>query len=293
MNPLAKLVDKAAHDPRLDRVADRLSRSVDGMLAKARDRQGLEDALHGKWLGHPLHTVLTDLPIGAWSLAGALDGIGMLTGHPRSMATGAIQFGVLASIPTAMAGAVDWRATDGEARRVGAAHAVINSGALSLYVGSLVVGRRNLGLARLLSFGGLGLVAVSGYFGGHLLSHYRVGVRHATESASKPLFSETTLGEGLQEDRPDRREIDGTPMVVVKYAGRVYALADVCPHLGCSLSKGSVAGASITCPCHGSTFSLEDGRVLRGPSVFPVESYKPWTVSAEATPAPILDAGTE
>ena len=33
----------------------------------------IKNALHGTWLGHPLHVVLTDVPIGAWTAAVIFD----------------------------------------------------------------------------------------------------------------------------------------------------------------------------------------------------------------------------
>ena len=36
----------------------------------------VKDLLHGKWLGHSLHAVLTDLPIGFWSGSLLLDLVG-------------------------------------------------------------------------------------------------------------------------------------------------------------------------------------------------------------------------
>src|SRR5947208_10573528 len=40
----------------------------------------VKNVLSGTWLGHQLHPVLTDLPIGAWTMATALD----LTGGRRA-----------------------------------------------------------------------------------------------------------------------------------------------------------------------------------------------------------------
>jgi Rieske Fe-S protein len=51
-------------------------------------------------------------------------------------------------------------------------------------------------------------------------------------------------------------------------------VSDTCTHLGCSLaSEGSVTVGQITCACHGSIFSLSDGRVISGPAVFPLEVF--------------------
>ena len=42
-------------------------------------------------------------------------------------------------------------------------------------------------------------------------------------------------------------------------AGRVFALADRCPHKGGPLSQGIVAGDTVTCPLHGWNISLDSG----------------------------------
>lgn len=293
MNPLMKLVEKSAGSRVLDRVGDQVSGALDKALSTLKNRQAVEDAFHGKWLGHPLHPILTDLPIGAWTFAGALDTLDLVTDRHRTSADQAIAFGVLTAVPTALAGAIDWRQTGPESRRVGVAHGLMNAGALVLFSTSLMARGKNLALGRLLSFGGLALVGVSGYFGGHLISHYRVGVKHQAEPSGTPVFSDAIAGDGLAEDTPTRMDADGMPLMVVRHGGRTYALADVCPHLGCSLSEGTIAGDAIVCPCHGSTFALEDGRVLHGPSAFPVATYSAWAVDDDATAGPILDAGME
>src|SRR5690606_29409401 len=130
-----------------------------------------------------------------------------------------------------------------------------------------------LGLARLLSFGGFGLMNASAYLGGHMVYSLGMGVKHEA-GASAPAGPRTaSVDGGLEEDTPRRVEVDGFPLAVVKHAGKVYALADVCPHMGCSLSEGRVLGRALVCPCHGSTFALDDGRVLKGPSAYPVQAF--------------------
>lgn len=41
-------------------------------------------------------------------------------------------------------------------------------------------------------------------------------------------------------------------------------LSAVCPHQGCLVNE--VADQTITCPCHGSQFSIADGSVVNGPA---------------------------
>jgi len=48
----------------------------------------------------------------------------------------------------------------------------------------------------------------------------------------------------------------------------VRAFSATCTHQGCAV--GSVADGEIVCPCHGSTFSVEDGRPLAGPATQPL-----------------------
>jgi hypothetical protein len=52
---------------------DHVSGVVAGWVQRATRSDAVENALSGTWLGHKLHPVLTDLPIGAWTMASALD----------------------------------------------------------------------------------------------------------------------------------------------------------------------------------------------------------------------------
>jgi nitrite reductase/ring-hydroxylating ferredoxin subunit len=48
--------------------------------------------------------------------------------------------------------------------------------------------------------------------------------------------------------------------------GRLYAVADVCPHAGAVLSEGDLEGPVLTCPLHGSQFDVRTGDRRRGPA---------------------------
>ena len=286
MNVLKKLVDKAASTPALDKPAERVADTVEAVMAGQPNREVVENTLHGTWLGHPLHPVLTDLPIGAWTLAGVMDAADMLAGNGRSSATPAIAFGLVASLPTASAGVMDWRHGGTERKRVGVAHAALNGGALALYTASLLLRPTHVGLARLLGFGGLGLVSASAYLGGHLISNMGMGVKHESPATPPAGPAAASLDGELAENTPRRVELQGYPVTLVRHNGRLFALADVCPHMGCSLSNGSVSGDALMCACHGSTFALEDGRVLKGPSAFPVRAFRASGEGAAVTISP-------
>lgn len=58
--------------------------------------------------------------------------------------------------------------------------------------------------------------------------------------------------------------------------GTVYAIANRCTHARASLSEGTVdpARCAVTCPWHEGVFSLETGRVLGGPPMHAVVTYR-------------------
>lgn len=64
------------------------------------------------------------------------------------------------------------------------------------------------------------------------------------------------------------------PITVVRAAGRLCAVADRCPHAGAVLSSGSVDGAVLTCPGHGSQFDVTTGERVRGPADDAVSSFQ-------------------
>lgn len=49
-------------------------------------------------------------------------------------------------------------------------------------------------------------------------------------------------------------------------SGRLWAVADTCPHAGASLCEGELDQNVLTCPRHGSQFRVTDGERLRGPA---------------------------
>src|SRR5437016_4973850 len=68
-------------------------------------------------------------------------------------------------------------------------------------------------------------------------------------------------------------QLDGKSIALANVAGEYHALDDVCPHRGCSLAAGSLNGALVTCPCHGSQVDVRSGAVFRGPASRGVRAY--------------------
>jgi uncharacterized membrane protein len=131
--------------------------------------------LRGDWLGHALHPMLTDVPIGCWTSSFALDLLGGTSG--RKASTRLIGLGLLAAVPTAASGAAEWSDVDAEApSRVGVAHAAANTMAVVLYLGSWRArhrGHHYRGV--LLGFGGALVASVGGHLGGHLAFALGIG----------------------------------------------------------------------------------------------------------------------
>jgi nitrite reductase/ring-hydroxylating ferredoxin subunit/uncharacterized membrane protein len=253
-----------------------IARSIDTNLERLPEdtRRAVVDFLHGKWLGHPLHPILTDLPLGAWGFAGLVDLLSIGDRRTKPAADAAIAFGIATAVPTAISGALDWRQTGGEPRRIGTAHALLNTVALSTYVLSMLRRPNHGGSARFLSFAGYGIVCASAYLGGHLVMAARIGTKHESEATGPQQQVEVMDEASLREDAPASITANGVPVLLVKRQGTVYALADICPHLGCLLSEGRLEGDTIVCGCHGSTFALKVGKALTGPSTYSIATYK-------------------
>ena len=158
------------HDERLDGLVEDLA-----PVARAVVGSGVRAAvLRGEPLGHKLHPMLTDLPLGLWMSASALDLLGGSTARPAARRL--IGLGLLATGPTIAAGLADWEGSGDRARRVGVVHAALNGVAAGLYGMSWLArrrGRHQLGV--LAALGGAGASAASGYLGGHMSFGMRSG----------------------------------------------------------------------------------------------------------------------
>ena len=231
-----------------------------------------KDVLSGTWLGHALHPLLTDVPIGTWTSAILLD---LLGGEDaEDGADRLVGIGILASLPAIASGLSDWADTIGPDRRTGLVHACANSAALTLYGASFLArksGRRGLGVT--LGLLGGGAMGVGGWIGGHLSYGHGVGVNATTfeypPSEWTPVLAESDLAEG----EPRQVDFGGVAALVTKIDGRISAISNSCTHRGGQLDGGEVSGGCVECPIHQSVFSLADGSVVRGPATAPQPTY--------------------
>src|ERR1043165_4966818 len=73
----------------LDRLSDQIQPLVlDAFKSAGHAGREVKNILHGTWLGHPLHPALTDVPLGAWTAAFALDAMESISGR-RELGAGA------------------------------------------------------------------------------------------------------------------------------------------------------------------------------------------------------------
>lgn len=268
-------VDRLGKSPWLAAIADAVQPAVRQVLERA--GSGVNDLLHGTVLGHPLHPVITDVPVGAWTVTVVLDTLEL--GGRRDVAfaaDAALIVGLLGGVGAIASGLADWSDTSDEPKNVGMAHALLNSISFSGYVASLALrrgGQRKAGIVTaMLAYGVSGLAA---YLGGELSFGLQLGVRHTAEPIAPPTdFTPVMSAAALSAGRPVRVDLGGIPVLVSRTDAGVAAISAVCTHRGGPLDQGTFADGCVTCPWHGSVFSLTDGAVVRGPASFPQPRFE-------------------
>ena len=248
--------------------ADPVAKGLQHLVQRAVGTGPARDALTGRWLGHAVHPMLTDLPIGFWTSAFTLDLIGGRSS--RAAARKLVGWGVLCAIPAAATGATDWSDATGAERRVGLVHAALNSAAVACFTASWLARRRGrTGRGILWGLAGSTVATGGGYLGGHLVQRLGLGVDNTTFDEAPDRFVPTLPASEWTESTPRRVDADGTPAVVVRERGVWHALDAHCSHRGGPLDEGTVRDGCIECPWHQSRFSLDDGSVVRGPAAAP------------------------
>jgi nitrite reductase/ring-hydroxylating ferredoxin subunit/uncharacterized membrane protein len=254
----------------LDAVGRKLGLAVANVVRPGRGK----DLLAGTWLGHPVHPLLTDLPIGTWTSASILDLVG--GGQARRAADALVGVGVLAAVPTAATGLSDLAdVVDPRERSLGTAHALGNLTALVLYGGSYLARRRGRRAAGVrLAMLGAAVMTGAGFIGGHLAFRKGVGVDQTVFRRRVEDWTPVLEERELPETKARRVSAGGTDILLYRRGDRVFALANRCSHRGGPLHKGRVADGTVRCPWHLSTFSLEDGAILQGPATAPQPCYE-------------------
>lgn len=239
--------------------------------------RSIADLLHGKWLGHPLHPVLTDVTIGAWIFGTVFDLMWKMTRrrNAREAADTLISIGTASAVPTALTGITDFSAIKQDAVEYGALHGLLNTTMLGLYVLSIQSrknGDRDRGV--LLSTAALSIGLMSAWLGGEMVYRFRVGVNHAKGSSEPEDWHPVMMEINLMENEPQRIDVDDTPVLIYRHEGKVYAISAVCAHAGGPLDEGLFYDTCVQCPWHDSVYDLRDGHVVHGPSTYNQPSYE-------------------
>lgn len=268
---LADLTDRiAAAAGALDPVGKPVADAVRKLLPPG----PAKDTLNGTWLGHPLHPMLTDVVIGAWTSSFLLDFLG---GRPGRLASRRlIALGILSAVPTVAAGVADWSDLERRDQRVGLVHAASNATATATYVLSWRA-RRKGHHARGVAWGVVGATVASfgGYLGGHLAFNRAAGVNHSLSSEGPVEWTDVDVVADPAREGPIAVDVDEATVVLARDGDdTLHALGDVCSHRWGPLHEGEVVGDCIRCPWHGSEFRLRDGTPRRGPASVPQPVYE-------------------
>ena len=269
---------------------DRPAAAARSLVERVLRHQGVKDALHGVWLGHPFHPGAAQLALGSFTSAALLDAVG----GARRASSRLIGVGLAATLPTVASGWADYSDAHEDQQRVGLVHAATNGTAVAFFAAALVARSRG-GSGRLPSVVGGAVAGVGALLGGHLGYRQALGANHAEDVTHIGPAEWQPLG--LIADFPDgepvRRRAGRVEVLVVRRGAGVTVLADRCTHLSAPLSDGELVDvdgdARLVCPWHGSQFRLSDGCVVHGPATAPLPRFETRTVgqSLETRVVPI------
>lgn len=248
--------------------------NVRWLQALFRPIRPIKDFLHGKWLGHSVHAMLTDLPVGVLSLTVLFDLLNLREAADISMVVG-----VLGMVAAAAAGLADYSDTDDDARAAGTVHGTLMVIALVGYLVSLWLRLANPAAAdrtveiatQLIAYG---FMLAGAYVGGELV--YTLGNmvnRHAWRFGTKSDWIRLDVTE-IPENKPTAAKAGTQQLVVVRTGDTVYALHAQCAHAGGPLPSGKIVDGCIECPWHYSRYDLATGKRTQGPTTFDQPRYE-------------------
>ncbi|MDQ3327673.1 MAG: Rieske (2Fe-2S) protein [Chloroflexota bacterium] len=263
----------------LDTIAEPLQAMLHTVFGSSTAGQQAKNMLNGVPMRHRIHPALIILPLGAWTTAGLLDLLDIFTGRLgrseyRKAADAAVAFGVVGALPAAAAGLADWTDVDGHPRRVGMAHALLNSLAIGLYTTSLglrLAQRRRA--ARGTAGIGYAVVMLSGSLGGEMVFNLGVNVTHQPQPGVPDVSFDVLASADLSEGQPVVVNVQQVPVILLRHGGDIFAVDAQCTHAGGPLNEGAFENRTVQCPWHGSIFDLADGHPVQGPATTPLRTF--------------------
>jgi nitrite reductase/ring-hydroxylating ferredoxin subunit/uncharacterized membrane protein len=242
------------------------------ILAGGEPTRTLADILHGTWLGHPLHPILTDITIGAWTLGSAFDVVAAVTQSDaaRDTADQLTTIGTVSAIPTAITGLVDYSTFPDHSANTATWHGLLNIVNFGLYAMSVRERRRgNRSRAIAYSATGMVLTGISSWLGAHLVYKGRVGVDNSDQFEEPTRWQPVADLAHLQHEKPRVVKVDDKEVLLYRHGDEILALGNKCAHAGGPLNEGHFKGSCVECPWHNSVFDMREGKIVHGPTTHP------------------------
>lgn len=264
----------------IDRVAGPLQEGLTTLFNSIPAGRKIKSMLNGTPIQHRLHPAIVAVPIGAFTTSLVLDGLSRFGNSSnavgyRQAADAAMALGIISTAPAIKTGLADWVDLYDHRRRVGMAHALLNSAALACYATSLALRRstNSRGAAQILSATGFGMLGMGGALGGELV--YILGVNTPHNLYPKPPNEQVDVlaSDELHEGKPMVVEVERVPVMLVRQNGEIHAVDAWCPHAGGPLADGTIEGDTVVCPWHQSRFCLRDGKAMDGPAASPLRTF--------------------
>jgi nitrite reductase/ring-hydroxylating ferredoxin subunit/uncharacterized membrane protein len=280
LNPEISLNDRLTDRIARNRSLDRIARVWQPAILRLRDAAGARGKyfLNGTFLGHSLHPMLTDIPIGAWTVTALLDAIEVFDGPDVAFASDtALALGLAGAVGAIATGYAEWADTSDDPRTLGMAHAALNGAAFTGYVASLLLRANDKrGSAIAVSMASYGLVAFAAFLGGELMAGYQLGTKHTAEPKPPPeKYVKVASLDEIADGAMHAVEVDGVPILLLRQSDEVFAISGACSHRGAPLREGTLENDDcVRCPWHGSVFSFKDGTAVEGPATFPQASFQ-------------------
>ena len=193
--------------------------------------QPLKNLLNGTWLEHPLHPVLTDIPIGAWTVAMVLDAASVFLGvrHLGKASAIAIGIGTLGAVGAAATGVMDYTDTEEPEDTTALTHGLVNLTATLLFTGSFTAASTrsmaDSAIARGTCFARLRgghCRWIPGRFAG--FSPRCDGESECPPEESQEIYTPAIALADLQENELTRVEVAGEPILLLKRGEQLYML---------------------------------------------------------------------
>jgi nitrite reductase/ring-hydroxylating ferredoxin subunit len=259
--------------PWLSTLNERVSAVTQPLYDRFRSNLAVELMHGGRWAGHSVHAALSDLPIGLWSGSIVLDTLGKdvpVNGSRMGPAGTLSAAGLVAAAATVATGVTDWTVSDGDDRKVGLFHGLLNLAGTTLQAASLaarLAGHR--GPARVLSVSSMTVTAAAGFVGGHLVQGRAVMVNRVATTSGPGRWVRAIPEPELPDGTATGVVIEGRQILLHRCDDELHAVDNLCSHAGGLLSRGEITGCIVTCPLHESQFDLRDGHIVRGPAHHP------------------------